>query len=136
MKKNKKVMNDTIEQTANLLILALKNSKGKGKIISKSAMMFEDYNYQEFNSTVLTGSKDDLGEEEIKLTFKDTNVDATLDIEKELLEGLTKKGSLDKDEIGKIINAQEKDELLDLSQLKTAVNSEISGTVKVIYYSK
>ena len=42
-------MNDTCEETANLLVLAAKNLNAPGIILSRHTMMFNDFNYQRFN---------------------------------------------------------------------------------------
>ena len=114
-------MNDTCEETANLLILAVKNLSASGIILSRHTMMFNDFNYQRFNPSIL----DTKDEEEVKPTGNEEEYNI---LEKEQEQ---EKLILDKNDLVQIMNAQQMDELVDLSRMKASVNSEISGNVRV-----
>jgi len=131
IKKNKKIINDTLEQTANFLLIALKNPNSTEMVMSKATMMLEDFNYQYFNPIVLTGPNDELSDIEARFSQK---VDTELDIDKEGLAYGLGKVVLGQDEIAKITNLQEQDDLFDLTNLKIEVNSSTAGNLKVLLF--
>jgi hypothetical protein len=99
--------------------------------MSKATVMLEDFNYQYFNPIVLTGPNDELNDFEAKFSQK---VDTELDIDKEGSGYELQKIMLDQDEIVKITNAQDQDDLYDLTNLKMEVNSSTAGNVKVLLF--
>ena len=131
-KKTKKVMTDKLNEIINLLILALKNKESETPILSKATLMLEDFNYQNFNKDVLSGINDDLeAEDDTKLNNEDKLTPIIDDSQT-----LTKKPSkiiLESDDVMNIINAQQKEELMDLNKLKIEVNSEVGGNSQVYY---
>lgn len=129
IKKNKKIINDTLEQTTNFLLVALNNTGGGGMVMSRPALMLEDFNYKPFNQMVLTDSNEDQADE---FHFA-RDMAEVLDMSKEQLPYKLERVHLDERERMEIVNAQVQNELFELSQLKAEVNSTVIGNMQSLY---
>lgn len=125
IKKNKKIISDTLDQTSKLLLLTLKNKENAG-VMSRSMVMLEDFSYKYYNEVILKPPESN----DIDAKFAQ-KIPKGLDIDREELIDEPEYIQLTDDERLAIVNAQKQDELLDLSQLRTEVNSAYAGTIRV-----
>ncbi len=135
IKECKKIINDTIDQTVNLLTLALKNNKSQGNILSQSALMFSDFNYKPFNGKLLVEQEEEESIEGKAKNADDSAADSKSEPASAKNETAQQRAQLDsthmslpRDQIDEILAAQQQDELADLIPLKICVQSDNYGT--------
>lgn len=118
IKKSKRRIGDCSKLLRNLLLYAAKSGEEKGAILSKETLKFDDFSYQSFNPAILRDESNLLKEERSGDEYEREEYD-----EEELVEEL-KVLPMPKEEIDMIRNAQRRDELSEIQQLKAAVNSQ------------
>ena len=63
LNKDKKVIKDTLDEIVKLLRIAATTKGNNSGILSKAALMFGDFNYQNFNSNILSGFNEENDDE-------------------------------------------------------------------------
>eukprot|EP00826_Nyctotherus_ovalis_P015145 TRINITY_DN1427_c0_g4_i4.p3 TRINITY_DN1427_c0_g4~~TRINITY_DN1427_c0_g4_i4.p3 ORF type:complete len:144 (-),score=39.85 TRINITY_DN1427_c0_g4_i4:688-1119(-) len=118
IKKSKRRIGDSSNLLKNLLLYAAKSGEEKGAILSKETLKFDDFNYQSFNPVILQDANKLSKEEGSEDEYEKGEYD-----EEDFVEEL-RVSPMPKEEIDMIRNAQRRDELSEIQQLKAAVNSQ------------
>ena len=128
--KCKNQIKNTFGVLKKLLIMATNNDIKYGSILSMKTLMFEDFNYTQFKQTLINKTDVEVND--------DTNEDNQLNDEYKEIDNLIQaddeSASINVNELYQILNAQEKNELADLTRMKIAMNSQYGGNLKVISY--
>jgi len=127
IKRDKKRMGDTSGLLKNLLLYAAKNPEAKGALLSRETLIFEDFNYQNFNPIILAGLNERSKESESEDELEEARYE-----DESLLKEL-KMYPITEEEIAKIRKGQQREELFDIQQLRTEVNSQGIGTIQVSF---